>query len=143
MKKAIFALVVLAFCTQVGATPGIVQVQGSQINPLCTITAASFVGPLTGAVTGSGANLTSIPNSATTATAANTASAIVARDANGAFAASKVTVSTYAVTALVDPAQQACTTGQYQFGAGGLYLCVASRWVKAMAGATQITWTAY
>jgi len=39
----------------------------------------------------SGANLTSIPNSATTATSANTVSTIVARDAGGDFAAGTVT----------------------------------------------------
>jgi hypothetical protein len=44
-----------------------------------TITATQF--------TGSGAGLTSIPNSATTATNANTVSTIVARDANGDFLA--------------------------------------------------------
>lgn len=41
--------------------------------------------------TGSGAGLTSIPNSATTATSANTASAIVARDASGNFSAGTIT----------------------------------------------------
>jgi len=43
--------------------------------------------------TGSGAGLTSIPNSATTATSANTASAIVARDASGNFSAGTITAS--------------------------------------------------
>ena len=135
-----------------------------------TMTAAKFTGNVVGNVTGNAStasalqadptncgantfanaiaasgNLTcaAVPNAATTADSANTASAIVARDANGAFAASKVTVSTFGVTALVNPLQQDCTTGQYQFGTGGLYLCVASGWMKAMAGATQITWTTY
>jgi len=44
-----------------------------------TMTATTF--------SGSGASLTSIPNSATTATSANTGSAIVARDGSGEFAA--------------------------------------------------------
>jgi hypothetical protein len=43
--------------------------------------------------TGSGAGLTSIPNSATTATSANTASAIVARDASGNFTAGTITAA--------------------------------------------------
>jgi hypothetical protein len=42
---------------------------------------------------GSGAGLTNIPNSATTATAINTASAIVARDASGNFAAGTITAN--------------------------------------------------
>lgn len=42
---------------------------------------------------GSGAGLTSIPNSATTATDANTASAIVARDASGNFSAGTITAA--------------------------------------------------
>lgn len=52
----------------------------------------------TGAVTatsfnGSGAGLTSIPNSATTATSTNTGSAIVARDASGNFSAGTITAT--------------------------------------------------
>jgi len=43
--------------------------------------------------TGSGAGLTSIPNSATTATNANTASTIVARDASGNFTAGTITAA--------------------------------------------------
>jgi hypothetical protein len=43
--------------------------------------------------TGSGAGLTSIPNSATTATSANTANAIVARDASGNFTAGTITAA--------------------------------------------------
>lgn len=42
---------------------------------------------------GSGAGLTSIPNSATTATNTNTASAIVARDASGNFSAGTITAT--------------------------------------------------
>lgn len=42
---------------------------------------------------GSGAGLTNIPNSATTATSANTASAIVARDASGNFSAGTITAA--------------------------------------------------
>jgi hypothetical protein len=44
-------------------------------------------GTITAAFSGSGASLTSIPNSATTANSANSASTIVARDANGSFSA--------------------------------------------------------
>jgi len=50
-----------------------------------TVTATSF--------SGSGASLTSIPNSATTATNANTGSAIVARDGSGNFTAGTITAS--------------------------------------------------
>jgi hypothetical protein len=42
---------------------------------------------------GSGAGLTSIPNSATTATSANTANAIVARDSSGNFSAGTITAT--------------------------------------------------
>lgn len=47
---------------------------------------------------GSGASLTSIPNSATTATSANTASAIIARDASGNFSAGAITATGATVT---------------------------------------------
>jgi hypothetical protein len=50
-----------------------------------TITATTF--------SGSGASLTSIPNSATTATSANTPSAIVARDGSGNFTAGSITIT--------------------------------------------------
>lgn len=50
-----------------------------------TVTATAF--------SGSGASLTSIPNSATTATSANTASAIVARDGSGNFSAGTITAT--------------------------------------------------
>lgn len=55
-------------------------------------------GTVTGTVaattfSGSGASLTSIPNSATTATNANTASAIVSRDASGNFTAGTITAA--------------------------------------------------
>jgi hypothetical protein len=50
-----------------------------------TITASNF--------SGSGALLTSIPNSATTATSSNTSSAIVARDASGNFSAGAITAT--------------------------------------------------
>ena len=54
----------------------------------------SVVGILTAtSFNGSGASLTNIPNSATTATNANTASAIVARDASGNFSAGTITAT--------------------------------------------------
>lgn len=59
-------------------------------------TAATVRGTTVTATTqfsGSGAGLTNIPNSATTATSANTASAIVARDASGNFSAGTITAS--------------------------------------------------
>jgi hypothetical protein len=52
-----------------------------------TVNATSFIG--------SGASLTSIPNSATTANSANGASTIVARDANGSFTANVVNATTF------------------------------------------------
>jgi len=58
--------------------------------------ALSVTGTVSGTTfSGSGASLTSIPNSATTATSANTASAIVARDASGNFTASTITATTF------------------------------------------------
>ncbi len=51
-----------------------------------TVNATTFIG--------SGASLTSIPNSATTANSANGASTIVTRDANGSFTANVVTTTT-------------------------------------------------
>ena len=56
---------------------GAISANGVNVNGICTATTFS----------GSGASLTSIPNSATTATNANTASAIVARDGSGNFSA--------------------------------------------------------
>jgi hypothetical protein len=54
----------------------------------------TITGTLTaGTFSGSGASLTNIPNSATTATSANTASAIVARDASGNFTAGTITAT--------------------------------------------------
>ena len=95
MKKSIFALVVLTLCSQVMGS-GIVQVQGSHINPLCTITAASFVGPLTGAVTGgvtgtvTGHSTLDLPLTGGTLTGALTVQA----------AASAVTISTSATSSI-------------------------------------------
>jgi hypothetical protein len=63
---------------------GSVLVTGS-MNVVGSVTATSFVG--------SGASLTSIPNSATTATNANTANAIVTRDASGNFSAGTITAT--------------------------------------------------
>jgi hypothetical protein len=48
---------------------------------------------IAGTFSGSGASLTSIPNSATTATNTNTASAIVARDGSGNFSAGTITAA--------------------------------------------------
>ena len=51
MKNLFLVVAPLLLAVYAGSTD-VVQVHGSQINPLCTITAASFVGPLTGPVTG-------------------------------------------------------------------------------------------
>ena len=82
-----------------------------------TITATTF--------SGSGASLTSIPNSATTATNANTASAIVARDASGNFTAGTITAAltgnaTTATTATTSTNLAGGTAGDlpYQSAAG-------------------------
>jgi hypothetical protein len=65
---------------------------GLSFNPSTnTLTTTTF----SGAFSGSGAALTSIPNSATTASASNGASTIVARDAAGAFAAGAVTINEF------------------------------------------------
>lgn len=63
---------------------GDVDITGA-LTATSTVTASSF--------SGSGASLTNIPNSATTATSANTASTIVARDGSGNFSAGTVTAN--------------------------------------------------
>jgi len=61
------------------------------ITSVGTLTALSVTGTVTaGTFSGSGASLTLIPNSATTATNVNTASTIVARDASGNFLAGTI-----------------------------------------------------
>lgn len=71
-------------------------VSGNQAHKASS-TKLTFV-PSTGILTatgfsGSGANLTSIPNTATTATSTNTNSAIVARDSSGNFSATMISLS--------------------------------------------------
>ena len=56
---------------------------------------------------------------------------------------STTVTSTNYVETLASPGSGACTNGTYHFGTDGLYLCTGSVWTKAMAGATQVTWTAY
>lgn len=61
---------------------------------LSGLTSAGISGTVTaGLFSGSGASLTNIPNSATTATNLNTASAIVARDGSGNFSASIISAT--------------------------------------------------
>jgi hypothetical protein len=108
--------------------------------------------------TGSGAGLTSIPNSATTATSANTASAIVARDASGNFTAGTITAAlsgnaTTATTATTAtniaggsagslPYQtSASTTTLLAAGTNGYVLTLSGglpTWAAATGGVTQI-----
>ena len=65
---------------------------GLSFNPSTnTLTTTTF----SGAFSGSGAALTSIPNSATTASASNGASTIVARDASGSFTANVISATTF------------------------------------------------
>ena len=64
---------------------GVGKVPTTAIDVNGTVTATTFAG--------SGASLTSIPNSATTATSANTINAIVARDGSGNFSAGTITAT--------------------------------------------------
>lgn len=69
-------------------------VTGSSLTSVGTLGSLAVTAGVTAATfSGSGASLTSIPNSATTATSANTVSAIVARDASGNFTAGTITAS--------------------------------------------------
>ena len=71
-------------------------VTGSSLTSVGTLGSLAVTGTATaGTFSGSGASLTSIPNSATTATNANTASAIVARDISGNFTAGTITATTF------------------------------------------------
>jgi hypothetical protein len=98
-----------------------------------TITATTF--------SGSGASLTSIPNTATTATSSNTGSAIVARDSSGNFSAGLITSAT------------AFRVGNANLSSGGDYAHLAtyeyyngSSWVYSSAtagGLYQITGQAH
>jgi len=69
-------------------------VTGSSLTSVGTLGSLSVTGIATaGTFSGSGASLTSIPNSATTATSANTISTIVARDSSGNFTATNITAT--------------------------------------------------
>jgi hypothetical protein len=72
--------------TQIASLSGTGTFTTTNVNAT-TVNATTFIG--------SGASLTSIPNSATTANTANSANTIVARDANGSFAANIVTATTF------------------------------------------------
>lgn len=69
-----------------------VNITGGTIAGMTSIASSGNIGA-SGQFNGSGAGLTSIPNAATTATALNTASAIVARDGSGNFAAGTITAN--------------------------------------------------
>lgn len=86
-----------------------------------TITATLF--------SGSGASLTSIPNSATTATSANTASAIVARDGSGNFTAGTITA---ALTGNASTASTLQTARTLTIAGTG----------KSFNGSADVSWTA-
>jgi len=76
-----------------------------------TVTATTF--------SGSGASLTSIPNSATTATSANTASAIVARDGSGNFSAGAITATTFGTSTQNAFGTRTVSTGNPTGGSNG------------------------
>ena len=85
----------------------------------------------------SGANLTGIPATAITAGVLGAGNYTVA---------GVVTVSTPAVAVPITPVSgEACTTGKYQVGVGGLYACIGSVWLRAAVGsnATPMVWTNY
>ena len=78
------------YLTWVGATSG----NNAQKVTSTRLTFVPSTGTLAATIfSGSGASLTSIPNSATTAVSTNTASAIVARDSSGNFAAGTITAA--------------------------------------------------
>ena len=84
-----------AFIQSWGGKPLIINGQGNSVGIGKAPTSALDVNGTITATTfsGSGASLTSIPNSATTATNANTAGAIVARDSSGNFTAGTITAT--------------------------------------------------
>ena len=73
--------------THENATSGVHGVTGSVVGTSDTQTLTNK------SISGTANTLTGIPNSATTATSANTASAIVARDASGNFSAGTITAN--------------------------------------------------
>lgn len=102
------------------------------------------------------------PASNALADSANTALTIILRDASGNFSAGTITAalvgnvtgslsgtsntvvaSTFSVNALNAVASGSCSGYKIGFASDGLYLCNNSAWQKAVAGATQITWTTY
>jgi hypothetical protein len=84
---------------QAGASTFTVTSNASSANGSSTLVARDASGNFSGATitattfSGSGASLTSIPNSATTASSANGASTIIARDASGNFTANNITAN--------------------------------------------------
>ena len=83
---------------------------GLTVTGVCTATTFS----------GSGASLTSIPNSATTATNANTASAIVARDGSGNFSAGTITATLSGNATTATTASALNTGNNYQVNSFGV-----------------------
>lgn len=114
--------------------------------------AATLTGYVYGNGTGAFTASTSIPNSATTATDANTPSAIVARDASGNFSAGTITASlsgnattaTSATSATTATNLAAGATGSlpYQTGAGATtFLALGTTGYFLTAGASAPQWT--
>lgn len=103
-----------------------VAISGGTIAGLASL---GVSGTITGGLfSGSGASLTNIPNSATTATNLNTASAIVARDGSGNFSAGTITATLNGNAATVT--NGVVTSGSYSDPA----------WITSLA-ATKLTGT--
>ena len=78
---------------EIARVAGVTSPIQTQLSALAPKASPTFTGTVTFPAGTSGANFTGIPNSATTATNLNTASTIIARDANGNFTAGNITAN--------------------------------------------------